>query len=204
MQDRRGFSVLELLTVIALIAVLAAMLFPVLATAREKARATTCTSNLRQIGAAMALYAQDYDDLYPYAANPIDKSMGTGGDPVELASMPLLHHTLRPYLNSSNVWHCPSDTGLNRDGNPSAFEELGTSYRWRTALALKYKLFATGGYRDNQEVGPAEIAVLNELTGKWHGGSDPVDWVFNALMGDGHVTRQNFRQYVNSLMVSLE
>src|SRR5438552_15882727 len=58
---RRAFTLIELLVVIAIIAILAAILFPVFAAAREAARATSCRSNLRQIGAALAMYREDYD-----------------------------------------------------------------------------------------------------------------------------------------------
>jgi prepilin-type N-terminal cleavage/methylation domain-containing protein/prepilin-type processing-associated H-X9-DG protein len=64
-QRRLGFTLIELLVVIAIIAILAAILFPVFAQAREKARAITCTSNLKQIGLATNMYTQDYDETYP-------------------------------------------------------------------------------------------------------------------------------------------
>jgi prepilin-type N-terminal cleavage/methylation domain-containing protein/prepilin-type processing-associated H-X9-DG protein len=57
-----GFTLIELLVVIAIIAILAAILFPVFAQAREKARATTCLSNQKQIGLGLLMYAQDYDE----------------------------------------------------------------------------------------------------------------------------------------------
>jgi prepilin-type N-terminal cleavage/methylation domain-containing protein/prepilin-type processing-associated H-X9-DG protein len=62
---RRGFTLRELLVVIAIIAILAAILFPVFAQARESARATSCLSNLRQLGTAFIMYSQDYDEEYP-------------------------------------------------------------------------------------------------------------------------------------------
>ena len=61
-----GFTLIELLIVIAIIAILAAILFPVFAQAREKARQTSCVSNLRQLGMAMMMYVQDNDDTYPW------------------------------------------------------------------------------------------------------------------------------------------
>jgi prepilin-type N-terminal cleavage/methylation domain-containing protein len=62
---RRGFSLIELLTVIAVLALLCAILFPVFARAREAARRTTCLSNLRQLVTAHHLYVQDYDETLP-------------------------------------------------------------------------------------------------------------------------------------------
>ncbi len=64
---RRGFTLIELLVVIAIIAILAAILFPVFAQAREAARSASCKSNLKQLGTALMMYAQDYDEQYPFA-----------------------------------------------------------------------------------------------------------------------------------------
>lgn len=58
--SRKGFTLIELLVVIAIIAILAAILFPVFAQAREKARQTQCTSNMKQIATGVLMYAQDY------------------------------------------------------------------------------------------------------------------------------------------------
>lgn len=63
--DPAGFTLIELLVVIAIIAILAAILFPVFAQAREKARQTSCLSNLKQMGLAWNMYAQDYDETTP-------------------------------------------------------------------------------------------------------------------------------------------
>ncbi len=65
MTQKKGFTLIELLVVIAIIAILAAILFPVFARAREKARASSCLSNMKQIGLAVLQYAQDYDENFP-------------------------------------------------------------------------------------------------------------------------------------------
>ena len=71
MQRRNGFTLIELLVVIAIIAILAAILFPVFGQAREKARQTACFNNLKQIGLAYQMYAQDYDEaIVPGVVSP--------------------------------------------------------------------------------------------------------------------------------------
>ncbi len=89
---RRGFTLIELLVVIAIIAILAAILFPVFAKARDKARAITCTSNLRQMGLAFFQYTSDYDQVFP--------------------PLPGWKTTLQPYLKSTQINVCPSRSTL--------------------------------------------------------------------------------------------
>jgi prepilin-type N-terminal cleavage/methylation domain-containing protein/prepilin-type processing-associated H-X9-DG protein len=102
--QRRGFTLIELLVVIAIIAILAAILFPVFARAREKARQTSCLSNLKQIALGGLMYAQDYDEtLVPFAES--------GNNPRRL--FPWI---MEPYLNNWQIWDCPSHTsGINPD-----------------------------------------------------------------------------------------
>lgn len=75
---RKAFTLIELLVVIAIIAMLAALLFPVFAKAKEKARKTQCFGNLKQIGGAVSLYLQDFDDRYPYAQDSWTYMRGDG------------------------------------------------------------------------------------------------------------------------------
>src|SRR5256885_12149274 len=70
---KTGFTLIELLVVIAIIAILAAILFPVFAQAREKARGSACLSNMKQMGTALMMYAQDNDEALPVQPNEIPK-----------------------------------------------------------------------------------------------------------------------------------
>jgi prepilin-type N-terminal cleavage/methylation domain-containing protein/prepilin-type processing-associated H-X9-DG protein len=97
---RRAFTLIELLVVIAIIAILAAILFPVFAQAREAARKATCISNTRQIGTALMLYAQDYDDTVVPNNNQV-----TGSDSSTWRSWP---DFLQPYIKNTKVFQCPS------------------------------------------------------------------------------------------------
>jgi prepilin-type N-terminal cleavage/methylation domain-containing protein/prepilin-type processing-associated H-X9-DG protein len=112
---RSGFTLIELLVVIAIIAILAAILFPVFAQAREKARATSCLSNVKQIGTAIYMYVQDYDELYPHA----DYSLPAGSpgplNPtanVAAFSLRVNHYKweawVMPYIKNTQVMFCPS------------------------------------------------------------------------------------------------
>lgn len=97
--DRRSlsaFTLIELLVVIAIIATLAAILFPVFAQARDAARTDACLSNVRQMGFAATMYAQDYDECLPLAAS-------------ETATGFLnWHNFLDPYVKNVQIWICPS------------------------------------------------------------------------------------------------
>jgi len=95
---RRGFTLIELLVVIAIIAILAAILFPVFAKAREKARQSSCLSNVKQIMLAVLQYAQDYDETLPPGA------LATPG-PSDADDW---YDLLTPYMKSTQILVCPS------------------------------------------------------------------------------------------------
>jgi prepilin-type N-terminal cleavage/methylation domain-containing protein/prepilin-type processing-associated H-X9-DG protein len=115
---RKGFTLIELLVVIAIIAILAAILFPVFAKAREKARQSSCLSNMKQLSLASLQYAQDYDEILvkcyesfgPMPAGPWTYNRRWYWQPGGNDGM------LYPYIKNSQVFQCPSQGmyGCNR------------------------------------------------------------------------------------------
>jgi len=95
---KRGFTLIELLVVIAIIAILAAILFPVFARARESARRTSCSNNVKQIVIGIKQYINDNDELYPLAGGV------TGVTPYGWAE------ASQPYIKSVQVLQCPSES----------------------------------------------------------------------------------------------
>ena len=207
-----GFTLIELLVVIAIIAILAALLFPVFAKARGKAREISCISNLRQIGMGISMYAEDCDGLYPFAVDPADYMTpgiwANSQDPQIQAFhelIPFLTHievALAPYMKSKEMFHCPADFGFDREdftglkidptgtpknAYPSSFQKFGTSYYYRTEIAARH-----AGEQTFQR--PAELNVLFDGAGDWHGTNIPPTWRYNVVFGDGHAKSETFDQ----------
>jgi len=137
---RWGFTLIELLVVIAIIAILAAILFPVFAQAREKARQAACSSNLKQIGTAFALYAQDYDEKLP---DRRDLKLSLPGGYKPWTTWPPSDPraawaaiVLDPYIKNTGIWACPSIAGSSLGQSVQVAQKLTaatnspTTYYW--------------------------------------------------------------------------
>lgn len=121
-----GFTLIELLVVIAIIALLAAILFPAFARAREQARKSSCTNNLRQIAQAYDMYVTDYGALPPYC-NKLDDKFPN----IPETNGYLIVEVLQPYLKNRQIFFCPSDYMARRQttvGNPDITNHQYTSY----------------------------------------------------------------------------
>ncbi len=110
-KSRSGFTLIELLVVIAIIAILAAILFPVFAQAREAARKTACLSNTKQLGLAITMYVQDYDEVYPmdsWDVPPIGNADNDLHSANYLSSVTWIWQIM-PYIKNRQILVCPSD-----------------------------------------------------------------------------------------------
>jgi prepilin-type N-terminal cleavage/methylation domain-containing protein/prepilin-type processing-associated H-X9-DG protein len=159
MSRRHGFTLIELLVVIAIIAILAAILFPVFAKAREKARQTSCLSNLKQIGTSVMMYAQDYDETYPVNASIT----------ADMASQVALTwpNRLMPYVKNNQLFKCPSDRRAPAADFPGC-RLLAESYCWNAFFGRETDC----GYTATS-LGLAEVAAPSQCAMLW---DDSADW----------------------------
>jgi prepilin-type N-terminal cleavage/methylation domain-containing protein/prepilin-type processing-associated H-X9-DG protein len=204
MRTRRGFTLIELLVVIAIIAILAAILFPVFAQAREKARQTMCLSNHKQIGTAIMMYAQDYDEVYPYTYDKISRmsffvklypyiKMGTNGDPtgttfVSCPSSVAPSHqalTINALLNSVSMAALPRPADTLYVGDGGMVASLGWYANDAYTCHLEPRVWSDPTNFTNDALANPNAILLSEYNGKNLDIDPPTSPAFTAINGIG-------------------
>ncbi len=169
----QGFTLIELLVVIAIIAILAAILFPVFAQAREKARATSCLSNAKQIGLGIMMYVQDYDEIYPrsqWCDNNLGGGCEQGGD------QHLWARDIMPYIKNGNQWGagglftCPSHPRRNQNNHLGVHERV---------MEDCWTACKSGGASMAAMDRPADLALVLDK------GANSYDWAWHMFITDG-------------------
>ncbi|MER3474339.1 MAG: hypothetical protein C4335_09985 [Armatimonadota bacterium] len=190
-RSQRAFTLIELLVVIAIIAILAAILFPVFARAREKARQTSCLSNMKQMGTSSMMYVQDYDERFPLSYYVSANAQG----PCAFTYL----GAVEPYVKNRQIYQCPSEPrAINVDAAARALGLPGGecgSFTW-ASYNFNYALTNIGTPIASIEF-PAETAVASDgnLAAQqnscaWNLLDSPVQArhndIVNASYADGH------------------
>jgi prepilin-type N-terminal cleavage/methylation domain-containing protein/prepilin-type processing-associated H-X9-DG protein len=132
--ESAGFTLTELLVVTAVVAVLAAITFPLYRSAMAAAKRTVCTSNFQSIGKAMQMYTTDYDDRVPPVNYQYVSYHKGSADRTWV-------QTLSPYTGDFRLFTCPADTGRSSSGTPSGWEGY-YSASLRSNLGYNYMYFS--------------------------------------------------------------
>jgi prepilin-type N-terminal cleavage/methylation domain-containing protein len=182
-----AFTLIELLIVIAIIAVLASSATPAIGNAIERGRSAKCVGNLRQIGVAVQQYIADNDNTFPCITiegeNPVEGH--EGGEPLEV---------LGPYGVSAATLTCPSDAIL---GSESSIRKYGTSYMFSPIVdgenAINPKIYSRRGIFTVSNVG--RLTVASDFTGihpRAASGEESkfIKFGMNVLRADGRVEQR--------------
>ncbi|MBQ7258153.1 MAG: prepilin-type N-terminal cleavage/methylation domain-containing protein [Abditibacteriota bacterium] len=160
-QSKKGFTLIELLVVIAIIAILAAILFPVFAQAREKARQASCLSNMKQLGTAVQLYVDDYDETFmPVLGQPQNWPQYIHGNKAGY-NLPYPLLCANPYIKNYKMFDCPSAVD-----NQSTFKDafwIPTGEKMAVNIGVNWHIADKGNYENNGAYSLSEITSSSSM-----------------------------------------
>jgi prepilin-type N-terminal cleavage/methylation domain-containing protein len=199
--SQTGFTLIELLLVISIIAMLAAMLFPVLSSVKRASKGTVCAAQLHSIGLAIDMYAADWDQLYPYGTDgqsKVNPLVGSDETAAQIQALPLLNGILATYERDPNIWRCPVDNGSIGTGpsnGSTLFAQFGGSYWFQSLLAISHVSDPAEGISDstgNPSYGSSQIIILRDWSPFWHLNSGSTHMTpdterYTALYADDHI-----------------
>ncbi len=190
--SKRAFTLVELLASLVIIALLTAILFPVIALVRSEVNKASCLSNLRQIGSSIALYTSDYDGRLPYAPDNLaqyvlQKGLNDEEEPLKtfVLQTPAVPFALKPYGAAKEVFYCPQDHFDPDDyqiaslTEPNWFQQYGSSYQYHDRAAFQ-------GMSLTDFPRPAENFLAGEYS-YFHRGDSGRNGKVNLLLCDLHV-----------------
>jgi prepilin-type N-terminal cleavage/methylation domain-containing protein/prepilin-type processing-associated H-X9-DG protein len=165
-----AFTLIELLVVIAIVAVLAALLVPVLSKGKEAGKSAACIGNLHQVGVALQVYVDGNNNKLPVMQNrPADTNV------LATNALTSVEVVLKSELGNTNVLRCPSDTA-------GIFEQTGSSYYWNNLLNGEDANHLTSM---GMNFDPHAIPVFSDKEG-FHAALGPKKAI-NYLYADGHI-----------------